>query len=103
MESPGISLPTPLFHSAKRRRVGVALDDYLGVQIRLHCILKEECIEAGQVGRPVKSSRRQFERAGGPDTDAHQLLVRSALLQHAADRVAYIAHHRIGTFADTSG
>ena len=83
----------------QRSRVGIALHNHRRLQIRLHRILQQEAIEAGQVGGTVKSTRGQFERAGSSNTDANQLLIGPAPLEHAADSVAHVAHHGFGAFA----
>ncbi len=66
MESPGISLPTPLFHSASAAALASHSTITGECRFRLHCIFKQEAVEAGKVGRPVKSTRRQLQRPGSP-------------------------------------
>ena len=51
----------------------------------------------------MKSTRRQLERPGSPDAHPEQLVIGSALLEHAADRVAHVAHHGRRPVADASG
>ena len=74
-------------------RIGIAFHDHRRVQFRLHCIFKHEGVEAGQVGRPVKSSRRQLQRPRSPDPNSKQFILWSALLEHAADGIAHVVHH----------
>ena len=74
-------------------RIRIAFHDHRRLQFRLHSLFKQEAVEAGQVGRPVKSSRRQLQRPWSPDANAKQFILWAGLLEHAADGVAYVVHH----------